>query len=169
LAEISLESRFGEFETAGLLDGLCLVGALAVDQVGDEPQTAETLRATRELLALADRQLEELRYDEALESYEAVLALDRLNQLAKKGLIAVVESRHRARAKKTVPLEAIPLLKVPLESLTLAHIDPQEAFILSRINGQWDVRSILKLCPMAEDDALVAFARLATRKIVEFA
>ena len=36
--------------------------------------------------------------------------------------------------------------------------------MLSRVNGQWDVQSILKLCPMAEEDALLIFARLLERE-----
>ena len=28
------------------------------------------------------------------------------------------------------------------------------------MNGQWDVQSILKLCPMGEEDTLLIFARL---------
>ena len=38
-----------------------------------------------------------------------------------------------------------------LADLTRENIDPQEGFVLSRVNGQWDVRSILKLCPMSEE------------------
>ena len=37
--------------------------------------------------------------------------------------------------------------------------------MLSRVNGQWDIQSILKLCPMAEDDALMIFARLIERRV----
>ena len=39
--------------------------------------------------------------------------------------------------------------------------------VISRINGDWDVRSILKLCPMKEEDALLIFARLLQRKVIE--
>jgi hypothetical protein len=56
---------------------------------------------------------------------------------------------------------------VDLASLTQENFDPQEGFVLSRINGQWDVQSILKLCPMSEEDALLIFARLLQRKVVE--
>jgi hypothetical protein len=61
----------------------------------------------------------------------------------------------------------VPVLRVALESLSLANVDPQEAFILSRINGEWDVQSILKVCPISEDDAILAFARLLSRRIIE--
>ena len=39
--------------------------------------------------------------------------------------------------------------------------------MLSRVNGQWDVQSILKLCPMAEEDALLIFARLLERSVID--
>jgi serine/threonine protein kinase len=167
VGDISLEMHTSDFDVAAGLHALCACGYLAVEAVGDEAQTAETLRAIRELLEIAERRLKEQRFDEALDSYEAVLNLDRLNQQAKKGLIAVVEGRERARARKTVQLHKVPVLRVDLASLTLANVDPQEAFILSRVNGRWDVQSILKLCPIAEDDAILAFARLLSRRIVE--
>jgi hypothetical protein len=39
--------------------------------------------------------------------------------------------------------------------------------VLSRVNGMWDVNSILKLCPMNEGDVLLIFARLLERKVIE--
>jgi hypothetical protein len=166
--EIALESRLSDFEVASCLEALCARSVLEVEQVGDVVPTGETLRAIQDLLEVAQERLKEERYDDALEAYEAVLNLDRLNQNAKKGLIAVIEARQRMRARKTVPLDRVPVLNVRLESLTLASVDPQEAFILSRVNGEWDTQSILKLCPMAEGDALLALARLASRKIIGF-
>jgi hypothetical protein len=166
LNDIALELHTSEFDVAAGLHGLCACGILAVDEVGGETPAAETLHAIRELLSIAEQRLKEHKFDEALDSYEAVLALDRLNQPAKKGLIAVFEGQERVRAKKRVPPSKVPVLRVPLESLTLANVDPQEAFILSRINGRWDVQSILKLCPIAEDDAILAFARLLSRRII---
>ena len=54
-----------------------------------------------------------------------------------------------------------------IASLTRENFDPQEGFVLSRVNGMWDVSSILKLCPMSEEDALLIFARLLERKVIE--
>ncbi len=167
VSEISLELHTTEFDVAAGLHALCAQGALAVDGVGDAAPTAETLRAIRDLLAIAERRMQDQQLDEALESFEAVLSLDRLNQPAKKGLVAVFEGRERARAKRKVPRTKVPVMRVALESLTLASVDPQEAFILSRINGEWDVQSILKVCPIGEDDAILAFARLLSRRIIE--
>jgi hypothetical protein len=38
--------------------------------------------------------------------------------------------------------------------MTTLEIDPQEGFMLSRINGSWDIQSILSICPFREADCL---------------
>jgi hypothetical protein len=52
-------------------------------------------------------------------------------------------------------------------ALAQQQFTPEEGFLLSRINGQWDIRSLLKVCPMPEDSVLVLFARLLERKVIE--
>ena len=100
--------------------------------------------------------LKEERFDQALEAYERVLALDGVNQAAKKGLVTVSEARQKAKdAKKLIPLDKVPVLMLGSVALSQQQFDPQEGFLLSRINGHWDVRSILKLCPLPEEEALV--------------
>ena len=168
LAEMSLEMRRSEFETASLLFDLVGRTALAVDKAEEEPKGgADPLDAMQSLLAEAEKKLREKRYDEARQAYEDVLALDRLNQNAKKGLIAAMEARQRERQTHTIPRDKVPVLAVDFATLTKQNLDPQEGFVISRVNGQWDVQSILKLCPMAEEDALLIFARLLERKVIE--
>ncbi|HEU0093941.1 MAG TPA: hypothetical protein VFS78_17645, partial [Vicinamibacteria bacterium] len=70
-------------------------------------------------------------------------------------------------AVKKVPLDKVPRLTMVMASLTRQNFDPQEGFVLSRVNGMWDVGSILKLCPMNESDVLLIFARLLERKVIE--
>jgi len=167
LAEISLELRRSEFETASALFELHQRGLVAVDKVGREAAAAADLVGTiKDLLSVAQQRLTERRYDAALRAFEEVLSIDRLNQHAKKGLIAVMESRSKDRALRTVPLDKVPVLLMDMTTLTRQNFDPQEGFVLSRVNGEWDVRSILKLCPMAEEDALLIFARLLERKVI---
>jgi hypothetical protein len=96
-----------------------------------------------------------------------VLALDGVNQAAKKGLLALTEAKRKAKVAKTIPLDKIPVLRLGAMALAQQQFDPQEGFVLSRVNGQWDIRSILKLCPIPEDDALVIFGRLLERKVID--
>jgi hypothetical protein len=167
LAEVSLELRRSEFDAAVVLYELYGRGLLTVETPGEETRPLDSVDAIQERLGLAAQRLQEKRFDLALKAYEEVLALDRLNQHAKKGLIAVGQARERERATKRIPLDKVPVLKMDLLSLTKLNFDPQEGFVLSRVNGQWDVQSILKLCPMSEDDALMIFSRLLERKVIE--
>lgn len=167
LAEVSLELRRSEFDASVLLFDLYNRGLVGVSEPGEETRPLDTVDAIQERLRLAHQRLTEKRYDLAMKAYEEVLALDRLNQNAKKGLIAVAEARERERAVKRIVLDKVPVLKMDLTTLTKQNFDPQEGFVLSRVNGQWDVNSILKLCPMAEDDALMIFSRLLERKVID--
>jgi hypothetical protein len=166
LSEMSLEMRRSEFETASLILDLYNRGLLVVDQVkGDVPDDA--VGSIKDLLSIARQRIAERRWDAANQAFEKVLALDHLNQDAKKGLIAVGEARKKDRILRTVPLDNVPVLKMDVISLTRQNFDAREGFVLSRVNGEWDVRSILKLCPMSEEDALLIFARLLERKVIE--
>jgi tetratricopeptide (TPR) repeat protein len=166
LAEMSLEMRRSEFDTADLAYRLYRKGLVAVDQTHDEAKAPDRIGAIQGLLGLAYQRLQEKRYEGAIKAYEEVLALDRLNQHAKKGLIAVIEARSREKAVKAVPLTKVPVLNMDLVALTKEDFDPHEGFVLSRVNGEWDVQSILKLCPMGEEAALLIFSRLLERKAI---
>lgn len=167
LAEIALEMHRTDFETTSVLFSLYAQERLSVDASPHEPRSDDPVGAMRDLLTLGYARLQEKRYEEALRAYEEVLLLDHLNQNAKQGLIAVRDARDRERALRKVGLDKVPTLVHDLASLTKENFDPQEGFVLSRVNGQWDVRSILKLCPMGEENALLIFARLLDRGVID--
>jgi len=55
---------------------------------------------------------------------------------------------------------SIPALTRPMDELMSWSFTPNEAFILSRINGLWDVRSISKISPFPEGEVLRVFEKL---------
>ena len=169
LAALCLELRRSEFETADLAFQLHGKGYITVVQPRSPGTKAESdpVGIIQTLLAEGGQRLGERRYELALQAYEQVLTMDRLNQNAKKGLVATIEARDRERKVKKVPLDKVPRLTMDMASLTRQNFDPQEGFVLSRVNGMWDVGSILKLCPMNESDVLLIFARLLERKVIE--
>lgn len=59
-----------------------------------------------------------------------------------------------------VSAAAIPTLTRPMEELMSWSFTPNEAFILSRINGIWDVRSIAKISPFPESEVVRVFEKL---------
>lgn len=167
-AEIALEMRRSEFDGATLLYTLLNQGTLAVHSVKESKDIVDPVETIRELMSAAYARIGERRYDQALETYDAVLSMDPLNQHAKRGRRAAEEARNRLRAVRTVPMDKVPFLAIDLAELTSLDFDPQEGFVLSRVNGEWDVRAILKLCPIPEEDALLIFTRLLERSVIEF-
>jgi hypothetical protein len=63
------------------------------------------------------------------------------------------------------PRAVLQLLVAPSD-LTLQQIDPQAGFVLSRINGSWDIQSILSICPFREADCLRMIRDLLKRGII---
>jgi hypothetical protein len=62
--------------------------------------------------------------------------------------------------KAGIRLEAVPKLTRTMQELTQLQLSPQEGFILTRVNGSYDIRSIVKISPMPQIDALLVFYRL---------
>lgn len=166
LAGISLETRRSLYDTTLLAAQLCDAGVLEVDRSNAGAPESDPVGTILVLLAGAEARLAEGRFDAALEAYERVLALDSINQAAKKGLVAVAEARRRAKTASRVPLDKVPSLRLTAVALSQQRFSPEEGFVISRINGQWDVRSILKLCPMPDEETLLIFSRLLDRKVI---
>ena len=59
-------------------------------------------------------------------------------------------------------------LLISESGLTDHQLGPQEAFVLSRINDEWDVKSILSICPFREVDSLQMIKTLLDRGIIGF-
>ena len=166
LGALSLETRLSRYETALRVDALVERGVLACDPpllADAEPDPVALIQA---LLASAAALRRESRFDGALALYEEALTLDRLNQDAKKGLLAALEERKGYRLATRLPREHVPVLRLGAVALTRQTFDPQEGFVLSRINGEWSLGAILKLCPMPETEALTIVGRLLERKVI---
>jgi hypothetical protein len=54
-----------------------------------------------------------------------------------------------------------------MEQMTSSKLSPHEGFMLTRINGSYDIQSILKITPMPQLDALMAFWKLSKQGFVK--
>jgi len=168
VTEIAFAVRRTVFDMTVMLYEMHRRGLIEVEQPGVSTDSVETVVRIQRGLDAARKAMETDDFDAALGNFESVLKLDPLNQHAKKGLVVSIEGRGRTRSLRLVPRDKIPRLMVSLADLTKEKFDPREGFVLSRLNGEWDVQSILKICPMDEDEAMLIFARLAERKVIEF-
>jgi hypothetical protein len=60
-----------------------------------------------------------------------------------------------------VRLTSIPQLAVTMDQLTSVKLSPQEGFLLTRINGTYDIQSIVKIAPMPQIDAMMMFWKMS--------
>jgi hypothetical protein len=100
-------------------------------------------------------------FDAALRHLRAARALEPENPDAHE-ILTEAEKKTREHIERSgVTLASIPQVTATMEQLTSSNLSPQEGFMLTRINGTYDIQSILKITPMAQLDALMLFWKLA--------
>ena len=55
----------------------------------------------------------------------------------------------------------------PMDGLKAEDLSPSEFFMLSRIDGTWDIKSIIQIAPLRESDALRTLKRLRENGLIE--
>lgn len=112
------------------------------------------------LLLVAQQALQKSDFEVALRHMRAARALDPdSRKLA--GEAEKIEERIRVALEKAGVLStAIPVLSRTMEELTQLKISPQEGFLLTRLNGSYDLQSIVKISSMNPLDAQLAVWKL---------
>lgn len=176
-AAMTYELHCSDFEALSLLASLVQKGVLRVKDPGAPERHGETIGTVNKLLAKAKSAELAGRLEEAEEAYQAILLINPVHVQARKALAALKERALTPSSafpipvpagapEQPIPLDGIPKLAVSLEYLTSQQLDPLEGFLLSRINGSWDVRSILKLCPQGQDAGLEVLRSLVRKGLV---
>jgi hypothetical protein len=112
------------------------------------------------LLKAAQGYMQQRNYEQALRHLRAAKSLEpeskEVQEAMQKGEKTMREELERAG----VTLTSVPKLAISMEQLTTVKISPQEGFMLTRINGSYDIQSIVKITPMPQLDALLVFWKL---------
>ena len=149
----------------------------AEPEAAAEPVVAET-EVVEEPLVSGDAEVDSLlhraqgglrggEYEKALRLLKAAQNLDPDNAKVRaslKGAEALIVGELK---KQGISDHKVPKLKKDLDEISTMNFSPNEGFILSRINGQWDLSSIAKISPMREIDALLIFHKLLDQDIIE--
>ena len=115
--------------------------------------------AAEQLVQEAENALDQGKLDMALESFRKAKDAEGASSL--KSRIDSGETKLRKALEAAgVSLGAVPKLACGMEELTKLKISPQEGFMLTRVDGSFDIKSILKMSPMPAIDAQLLFWRL---------
>jgi len=135
--------------------------ALAAPDAGEPEVSGEVLERVKDRLANES-------FLEALSLLQDFLEAQPGNPEAS-ALLAAAEARFVEQTyRETLTPETIPKLRASLETVMTTGLGPKEGFILSRINGSWDVRSILSVCPFREAESLLILRKLLESKLIGF-
>jgi hypothetical protein len=172
-AEICYNMHTSLFHGSALLFDLVNKGVIRV--AGEAPPPAEEPadrsapslpQTVPELLSLARAEL--------TESPENALAAihNALNQ--EPNNLEAHQLREEAEQKLIIQIyqngvspRAVPRLLISFEQLEQQRLDPQEGFVLSRINGELDVASVVSVCPFREADTLRMIKKLLDSAVIE--
>lgn len=80
-----------------------------------------------------------------------------------KGAEAVILAELR---NEGISESKVPKIVKSVEEITKMNFTPNEGFMLSRINGTWDIGSLIKISPIREPDAMLIFYRLLRDGII---
>jgi hypothetical protein len=78
------------------------------------------------------------------------------------------DASSTSEAPPKLPPGSVPILTRPMDELLSFPFTPAEAFIVSRINGIWDVRSIARISPFPEHEVMRVFHKLTKSGVVSF-
>ena len=118
-------------------------------------------------LEVARRLLNRGEFEAALEildrAYKAQPGDEALRRLLAEAEAAFVEKAYR----HLLPPDKVVSLARPVEELTAELLSPPEFFLLSRIDGTWDVKSIIQITPLREVDVLRTLKRMREKGVIE--
>jgi hypothetical protein len=124
------------------------------------PSVEQSLALARECLGLGNAE-------------EALALLDVLRDAGVKTpeMHALTQEAERYFVERAyrfyLPPGKVPVLRRPLESLVGEALSPEEVFLVSRVNGAWDLRAIMSISPLREVDALRALKKLRERGVID--
>ena len=115
---------------------------------------------TSTLLRLAQKYLQDRNYEAALRHFHAARSLDPDNSKVRT-TAEQAEARIRADVLADGVVEsARPRLARPMAELMKQSLTPQDGFVLTRLNDDYDIGTILKISPMTPVETLVVLWKL---------
>ena len=172
VAEISYNMHSSPFEVYGQLyelvqKGLARVSGELPEDKDWAPLPPASPDTPDDMVTIASRELDQGNGEKALSIIHAVLEREPNNGAAH-ALLVKAEQKFIDRMYKEISPAGVPKIVIGTDELANKEIGPQEGFMLSRINGEWDVQSILSICPFREADSLGMIKKLLDKGIIGF-
>ena len=171
IEEIALHTHNAEFTVSKLIAEGLRTGTMRLTEGRPRPQSAPVLGpGVSEVDHFLQRGRAQLKEDPqgAYRMFKVAHELDPTDGRAAESLREAERVIKSALENDGVSGDKIPELAVSMQNLTQRPFSPHEGFVLSRINGQWDVKSIMKISPMKELEVLMIFHKFLKDGVIHF-
>jgi len=163
ITQIILELHGSDFRVNFELFQLYEMGVIDVKEVKDTPpkekDPAQLFEQGKELMV-------NHKYRDAIAVFQEVLRLDPQNMWADERIEKAEQAICQEIYNNSIPIDKVPQFAVPADELTKCNLSHQEGFVASRINGTWDVRSIVMLSPLRELEILQILDKLIKMNLI---
>jgi hypothetical protein len=170
IQEIALQTHSGEFHVCRVLYEQIRAGALKIVRPrqlmaeappAPPPQKVNDVTVDVDaLLRVAEQHIENREFARAIRHLRAAQNLEPDSKHIKQTVEAAEQRIVVAIRQDGIDMKAVPLLNCDPTSLDSLEISPQQGFILTRVNGTYDIQTILKITPVPPLEAQVLFWKL---------
>lgn len=164
--EIALHLHASEFDVTHTLFRLHEKGIVSLEEEKPEPEVANLLVFTEKLMEEASRTLAEGQFKEAMNLFQYADRAKPGDPAIREGLAKAEEGYLAQFFSETVPLSSRLELAVATDRLMKEDLSPHEGYLASRLNGDWDLESVVKVSPLPRNEALKAIRKLYERGLV---
>jgi len=169
--EIALQTHNAEFSVAKLIFEGLRTGSMTLIEAPEDLRDADAVDAVQsEAERFYQKGLQAMREDPQ-GAYRMLKVAADLDPSDGRTAEAIRDAERLIKVnleKDGVKPNSIPELAIPVADLTERTFSPQEGFVISRINGQWDVKSIMKISPMKELEVMMIFQRMLKSGVIKW-
>jgi hypothetical protein len=171
IEEIALQTHNAEFNVSKLVSEGVRMGTMRLLEGRPRaPEVSSFSARGSEVDHFLQRGRAQLKEDPqgAYRMFKVANELDPADGRAAEGIREAEREIKAALLQDGVSGDKIPEVAIPLANLTQRSFSPHEGFVLSRINGQWDVKSIMKISPIKELEVLMIFQKFLRDGVIHW-
>jgi len=169
--EIALHTHNAEFNVSRLVFEGMRAGTMGLVEASARRRVATGGAAAEEEVELfLQRGMAQLQRDPqaAYRMFKVASDLNPADGRAAEGIRDAERIIKQSLEKDGIKGEKVPELAIPISEITERTFSPHEGFVLSRINAQWDVKSIMKISPIRELEVLMIFQKFLKDGVIRW-
>ena len=169
IQEIALESHTGEFEVSKTLFQQLEKGHIKMirpRQTGTTEEKADSAPVSsdpvdaRALLRAARKHVDDGKFELALRYIKATTILEPSNRQLQQSIDSTEDKIKQRLINDGVSMTSVPQLDCNIEEIDSTTLTPQAGFMLTRLDGTYDLNGIVKISPMSPLEAQIVIWEL---------